>query len=244
MISEEEKERQREAKRRRTEERKREAWEKAGYVSCNVDLPEGEISTEDEDAFPLQYVIGDVTQPYSVEDALSVIVMSVDASGTWGRGRLFESVAALSAAVPAQYEMAKKNKDLHMGDAHVVRVGDNKAVALCVSIKRKNNGSIGMDVESLGMALERVRCFCLEHHGTVHLPRIGEHASKSDWYACERRIQKCFKGRLQATMCVTLSLILMLVLLSCGCCTCITDTTFHGPDRPLRERLRQQLRSR
>ena len=64
------------------------------------------------------------SQRYVRADPNTVLLLSVDNSGRWGRGGVFSALSARSPRPEQQYEMAHQMKDLHLGDVHLVAVDD------------------------------------------------------------------------------------------------------------------------
>ena len=65
-----------------------------------------------------------VSERYARADPNTVLLLSVDNSGRWGRGGVFSALSARSPCPEQQYEMAHQMKDLHLGDVHLVAVDD------------------------------------------------------------------------------------------------------------------------
>ena len=69
-------------------------------------------------------------------DLLSVLLIvsihsCVDDSGSWGHGGMFDALAKLSDSIPSAYERASEFRDLHLGDLHLIKLGQCFAFARC-----------------------------------------------------------------------------------------------------------------
>lgn len=51
------------------------------------------------------------------------IYSCVDDSGSWGHGGMFDALAKLSESIPSAYERASEFGDLHLGDLHLIKLG-------------------------------------------------------------------------------------------------------------------------
>lgn len=47
----------------------------------------------------------------------------VDDSGSWGHGGMFGALEKLSECIPSAYERASEFGDLHLGDLHLIKLG-------------------------------------------------------------------------------------------------------------------------
>lgn len=71
----------------------------------------------------LRFVSGDASRPLRDGSfSASIIVHSVDTSGSWSPRGFFRSISNLSPHVQQQYEAAFRNEDLKLGQAHLIRI--------------------------------------------------------------------------------------------------------------------------
>ena len=122
--------------------------------------------------------------------------------GRWPTRGFFRSVSAVSDKPQAAYESAHENKDLSLGDAHLIQCDDAPAtstsspsstlsVCLLVVLKRDKRAQYGtppeLDTSALDTALARLGPAAAKLRASVHSPRL---ASTSNWYAVERLLRK------------------------------------------------------
>ena len=129
--------------------------------------------------------------------------MCVDTSGSWGRGGMFTAVDRMKpGVVDAAYAAAKTNRDLKLGDAHLIQVaatpGNTTCVCLLACLRRTNTRrgtTMALDQSHLSTALTRLSAWAHKRSDvTVHTPRIGHRQGGSNWYAIERLMKRCLPG--------------------------------------------------
>ncbi len=150
-----------------------------------------------------------------------VIVHCVDSSGAWAKGGVFSAIDGVDTQgiVAKAYSDAKANKDLHLGDVHLVSMqqGGSGApqlhCALLVCLQRpsaskrsrdgRGAGRIALNTSALGQALGRLSGHILDtcsssklpqHAFTVHCPRIGAGIRGTSYYAVERYLRNHLLG--------------------------------------------------
>lgn len=173
-------------------------WDSNGYRSLKVAAADGDAADADsgagdnnDDARDLQYVNGDAAAaPFGVADRPKIVLLVANQSGEWpGRG-MFASVRHHhGAAVQDAYESAKRNRDLHLGDCHLVaseRAGHYVALAVAMA----GNGT---DVRppAFRAALEALAGAAAGLAASVHVARLAP-GSGLDWYSAERRLRRAF----------------------------------------------------
>jgi len=198
-----------ESRKERERQRKLEKlWRDASYTSYNIALDgdeedddESDESFDEEDENKqreIQYVRGDVTHPINTRGSDAIMVHCVDDTGRWGQGGLFSAISRRSLLPETQYELASRMRDLKLGDAHLVRVDDQKSrkdghdyVALIVAQSRdRQNRLSGIILTSLSLGLQRIAVAAKKMKATVHLPRIGYNTPSFNWYGTERLVRK------------------------------------------------------
>ena len=100
---------------------------KSNYVSSSIVLEDSDDSIVDMESNSenlLQFVVGDVTCPQI--DGNVVIASCMDDSGRWSKGGMFRALDKLSPDVQKLYTTAKKNRDLKLGDVHIVSISEGK----------------------------------------------------------------------------------------------------------------------
>ena len=206
----------------RAAEARQARWQQHGYQSRNAPLPDADADDADEDAdaehVELAFAIGNMSQPTAPAGGPVVLLHVVDGSGRWGRGGVFDALAALSPLVQPAYEAAAAMDDLRLGDAHMVtpeltrfghardqpwyvtaRRPDGSAVhvALVVAQTRDRHGRVsGIDLAALDEGLRRVAAFAAGVGASLHLARIGHATPQFNWYGTERLLRKrlCQRG--------------------------------------------------
>ncbi|GAB1605108.1 chromodomain-helicase-DNA-binding protein 1-like [Argonauta hians] len=186
-------------------------WRQNGYVSCRLtsdgsEDDDGDSGDDDSvDGLDICYVRGDVTKPTS-KTGHSFIVHCIDDSGVWGVGGVFTAISDRSSRPQTQYELAKRMKDINLGDCHLIPLDDDDDdndndeddddghkcwVALIVAQHRtKGNQLTGIKMEALNAGLVQLSAAAKQHNASVHLPRIGHDTPAFNWYGTERLIRK------------------------------------------------------
>jgi chromodomain-helicase-DNA-binding protein 1-like len=120
----------------------------------------------------------------------SKLYSCVSTIGKWGKGGLFSALNRISELPMKEYEKSKKNKDLSLGFAHLVKISDELFVVnVCVQKMEKNSVS-GILLEPLEESLTRVAIKAKELGASIHMPRIGYGLPNFNWYGVERIIKK------------------------------------------------------
>jgi hypothetical protein len=154
------------------------------------------------------YVMGDVTNPNpDTRSRPQFVINCISDRGVWPRGGLTTAIIKhLTDAPKRAYEEAKRNDDLHLGDAHLVPVAleDDSQEEDCREIYVVNviaqeynpdtNSHGGIVLEALEKALTKVAYAAKNLNATCHLPRIGYGLPNVNWYGVERVIKKCLAG--------------------------------------------------
>jgi superfamily II DNA or RNA helicase len=167
------------------------------YQPCRIIVDdEEELNSDFEDAepIPINYVIGDVTSPTHGKNP-KFIVNCCSNVGVWGRGGLFDAINRISMKPQENYEEAKRNHDLKLGDANLVQINENIYVINCIVQKKDKNSKIGITgilLKELEDCLNVIAWKAKQYGATIHMPRIGHGLPKFNWYGVERVIKKCF----------------------------------------------------
>ena len=178
-------------------------WEAAGYVSLAVD-EDGDIDAapsddtddaddaddapfdDDDDEENLTCQFGDASKPVAVPASDGALVLvSVDNSGSWGRGGFFTAVDTnISPAVGEAYELAGDMSDLKLGDVHIVTISPALKVALMVTQtrKRSSNEVSGVQDGALLTCLRKVASVAKAERFAVHTPRLGAGLPGFNWH--------------------------------------------------------------
>lgn len=107
---------------------------------------------------------------------------------------MFTALSNLSDKPRKNYESAKVNQDLKLGDAHLIHIKNNIYVINVVAQKVDKKSSIGVTgilEKHLTTALFRVACAAIQKKAEIHMPRIGYGLPNFSWYSVERIIKKC-----------------------------------------------------
>ena len=159
---------------------------------------------DDEEGRKIHCVRGDVTHPHEGDPQFpKFIINCLSDSGSWGRGGLFTAISKISNLPQQNYESAKENQDLHLGDAHLIALNDkdrnDQAQLFVVNVVAqhadKNGHTSGIILEELEVALDKVSIVAKNLKASVHLPRIGAGLANFNWYSVERVIKKCLASR-------------------------------------------------
>ena len=119
-----------------------------------------------------------------------------DDSGRWSSGGLFRSLDKTSPSIKQTYLAAKKHRDLHVGDVHIVSVRDNLYVALMVAQKYSaGQTNAPLSLSALTTCLAKLSQFCITTQATVHMPRIGATTPGFNWYGTEKLLRKALCGK-------------------------------------------------
>ncbi|KAF7844920.1 putative helicase CHR10 isoform X1 [Senna tora] len=202
---------------KKAQEKKLSKWEALGYHSLKVNDPS---SPPDDgitsDAGSVHFVYGDCTDPSNVCPSEPAIIFScVDTSGNWGHGGMFDALTKLSSSIGDAYERASAHGDLHLGDLHLIRLGDDpdepngdgstpKWVALAVvqsynprrKVPRSNISLLHLESCLSKAAFSATQnsevSFIFCYKASIHMPRIGyqDGSDRSEWYTIERLLRK------------------------------------------------------
>lgn len=183
-------------------QRKQERWRKAGYASLALPLP----TTTEEDCegasepAGLSYAVGDAAlaggEAQGGSGKPAFVLCMVDASGRWPNRGFFRAISAVSDAPESAYVAAAEQKDLKLGDAHLVPLvgmggSSSTATAVCllVVMKRPRDAHAYaapvIDDAALSAALAKVAGAASASGASVHSPR-----TLANWYATERCLKK------------------------------------------------------
>ncbi|CAO2813698.1 unnamed protein product [Amaranthus hypochondriacus] len=207
-ITSEEKLQRLESARKKAEEKKLAKWQALGYESLSVPNPIPPVNSDlMSDHCAVNFVFGDCTNPSEVcASEPTVIFSSVDDSGHWGHGGMFDALAKLSTRVPKAYEHAAEFGDLHLGDLHVIQIDDAEGeqlkdggmprwVALAVvqsyNPRRKIPRS-SISTSDLELCLSKASSVASQKSASLHMPRIGyqDGSDRAIWYSTERLLRK------------------------------------------------------
>ncbi|CAA6656166.1 unnamed protein product [Spirodela intermedia] len=182
-------------------------WEARGYQSLSVKDPASPMESDVmSDLGSVQFVYGDCTKPSQICQSESTVIFStVDNSGRWGHGGMFDALSALSNSIPDAYHRAFEFGDLHLGDLHLVKLNESSRdenvafipqfVALAVvqsyNPRRKVPRS-SISMTDLECCLSKACFSASEHSASIHMPRISYQggAQRSEWYTVERLLRK------------------------------------------------------
>lgn len=98
--------------------------------------------------------------------------------------------------------MLKKNRDLSLGDVHVISVSNSNSkndIYVALMIAQNYSSKVvnaPVSLAFLGICLQKVAQFSKQVNASVHLPRLGASTPSFNWYGTERLIRKelCGKG--------------------------------------------------
>ncbi|XP_057525798.1 probable helicase CHR10 isoform X2 [Amaranthus tricolor] len=207
-ITSEEKLQRLESARKKAVEKKLAKWQALGYESLSVPNPIPPVNSDlMSDHCAVNFIFGDCTNPSEVcSSEPTVIFSSVDDSGHWGHGGMFDALAKLSTKVPEAYERAAEFGDLKLGDLHVIQVDDAEAeqlkdggmprwVALAVvqsyNPRRKVPRS-SISTSDLELCLSKASSVAAQKSASLHMPRVGyqDGSDRAIWYSTERLLRK------------------------------------------------------
>ncbi len=139
-------------------------------------------------SIPIQYVIGDATNPSG--SGTKLIVHICNSIGVWGRG----FVLALShrwAAPEREYRKIPKAQ-LHLGSVQFVRVEEDTWVANLVGQEgiRKTYGLPPIRYEAIREGLSKVQSWAEEHGAKIVMPKIGAGLAGGSWLQIEQIIRE------------------------------------------------------
>ena len=148
------------------------------------DAPFDDDDDDDEENLTCQF--GDASKPVAVPASDGALVLvSVDNSGSWGRGGFFTAVDTnISPAVGEAYELAGEMSDLKLGDVHIVTISPALKVALMVTQtrKRSSNEVSGVQDGALLTCLRKVASVAKAERFAVHTPRLGAGLPGFNWH--------------------------------------------------------------
>ena len=164
------------------------------------------VATDDDDdasgdppeVKPILHAAGDVTDPPPPLDdkERQIIVIPVNNSGSWGAGGFFKRLAGLVPEMPGQYEAAKENNDLRLGDAHLFPLKGRDPRILCLAVIQKSSTSTGrsggdLDLKSLDLVLQKLAALKSFGgiHFSLHLPQLAN-GDRAMTYAAEKTVTK------------------------------------------------------
>ena len=140
---------------------------------------------------PIEYIIGDATDP--LQDKQAIIVHVCNDIGAWGRG----FVVALSKRYPEaerRYRAWFRGADdlpFALGQVQFVEVKANLWVANLIGQHgiRKRGGVAPIRYEAIREGLTKVAAFARTINASVHMPRIGSGLAGGKWEEIEPIIQ-------------------------------------------------------
>jgi hypothetical protein len=129
-----------------------------------------------------------LVHPQRYRSGEMIVMHYVDASGTWGRGGLFDSIAGQHTWVKDAYELAGQMRDLQLGQVHLFPVTANVHVALLVVINLRPQRCL--DEEAFAKALITLGKRARKGRALVHTPRFGGGLADFVWYRVERKLRQ------------------------------------------------------
>ncbi|XP_078448119.1 SNF2 domain-containing protein / helicase domain-containing protein isoform X1 [Wolffia australiana] len=183
-------------------EKKLAKWEASGYRSLSVSEPPVSTVGPDtmSDSGSVQFVYGDCTKPSLICPSEPTIIFStLDDSGRWGHGGVFDALGALSDTIPEAYQRAFEFGDLKPSDLHLIKINDSSpqpryvalAVAQSYNPRRKLPRS-GISIAALDCCLSKACFSAAQISASIHMPRISDQVGpqRADWYAVDRLLRK------------------------------------------------------
>ncbi|MEL6110777.1 MAG: macro domain-containing protein [Planctomycetota bacterium] len=144
---------------------------------------------------PITYLTGDATNPAT--PGPKIVAHICNDIGGWGKG----FVLAITNRWPEpessyrRWYAERDSNDFALGGVQFVAVDEEFWIANMIAqhkIKRGKDGTPPIRYDAVDACLERLAAFAVEHHASVHMPRIGCGLAGGKWDQIEPRLdQSC-----------------------------------------------------
>lgn len=135
---------------------------------------------------PINYTKGDATNP--IANGNKIIVHICNDIGGWGKGFVMAISKRWKQPEAAYRNWFKSKENFTLGEAQFVQVEDDTWVGNMIGqhkINKDENGNAPIRYEAVADALQKTAGFALEHHASVHMPRIGCGLAGGKWEEIE-----------------------------------------------------------
>jgi len=144
---------------------------------------------------PIEYLVGDATQPKGRGNRLLAHVVN-DKTPNWGAG--FASVVKKKwPIVQRDFQQWARSEptNLSLGNMHITRLESDFTIAHMVCQHGYGTTKPGIRYDALADCLELVGEYAVAHDATVHMPRIGTGQAGGSWPIVAELIEDAFGKR-------------------------------------------------